>query len=314
MTPGSNYGWTKREGTFVHKQGTNNGSGGNAGYFQGVSALPVNEATVGVDTYGTRYTYPVAQYDHNGIIPPGSNGVTIGVGYDSTAIASGFVINNGSDAALQNQLLFNNFGGNVFQVGGPVYHIDFNEAINAVTQLDPNDPSRDQPSELTQATKYRLHLTLDGDNNPGTPPTTSDDLNTLINNNFNSRNDARYGEGRFGEMYISTKGNYNTSNGKIFLVTNSVPLSGDYNHNHIVDAADYTVWRDTMGQSGYQMAADGNGDGIVDALDYGIWQSNFGKVWSATAAGSAAAVPEPSALILLATAAALVAIFRRRTT
>jgi hypothetical protein len=26
-----------------------------------------------------------------------------------------------------------------------------------------------------------------------------------------------------------------------------VGLAGDYNHNGIVDAADYTVWRDTLG-------------------------------------------------------------------
>ena len=45
-----------------------------------------------------------------------------------------------------------------------------------------------QPTELTQAPKYRLHLALDGDNNPNTPPTTSDDLNTLLGT---FRNDAR---------------------------------------------------------------------------------------------------------------------------
>ena len=29
-----------------------------------------------------------------------------------------------------------------------------------------------------------------------------------------------------------------------------VTIVGDYNHNGIVDAADYTVWRDTLGQTG----------------------------------------------------------------
>ena len=44
--------------------------GVDAGYYIGVTALPANEATVGVDAEGTHYTFPVAQYDHNG---PGVN-------------------------------------------------------------------------------------------------------------------------------------------------------------------------------------------------------------------------------------------------
>ena len=46
---------------------------------------------------------------------------------------------------------------------------------------------------------------------------------------------------------------------------------GDYNHNGIVDAADYTVWRDSSATSGSGLAADGNGDGMVTQLDYDIW-------------------------------------------
>jgi hypothetical protein len=34
----------------------------------------------------------------------------------------------------------------------------------------------------------------------------------------------------------------------------STVLAGDYNHNGIVDAADYTVWRDTLGQTGAGLA------------------------------------------------------------
>jgi hypothetical protein len=73
---------------------------------------------------------------------------------------------------------------------------------------------------------------------------------------------------------------------------------GDYNQNGIVDAADYTVWRDLLGRSGACQAADGNGNGIVDAGDYAVWQSNFGHT-----AGSGSfdntAVPEPSTFLLL---------------
>ncbi len=56
-------------------------------------------------------------------------------------------------------------------------------------------------------------------------------------------------------------------------------IRGDFNRNGIVDAADYTVWRDSLGlavTSG--TGADGNVDGMVDSLDYEVWKSNFGNV------------------------------------
>ena len=54
------------------------------------------------------------------------------------------------------------------------------------------------------------------------------------------------------------------------------PIPGDYNNDGIVDAADYTVWRDSLGQNGTGLAADGDGDGSITQLDYNIWKSNFG--------------------------------------
>jgi hypothetical protein len=53
---------------------------------------------------------------------------------------------------------------------------------------------------------------------------------------------------------------------------------GDYNQNGVADTADYTVWRDTLGQSGVTpySGADGNGNGIIDKADYRVWKSHFG--------------------------------------
>jgi len=77
----------------------------------------------------------------------------------------------------------------------------------------------------------------------------------------------------------------------------AIPIVGDYNRNGAVDAADYTVWRDSLGQTGGNLPADGNGDTHVDAVDYGIWKQHFGE---ALGGGSAAiAVPEPSTGLLL---------------
>jgi hypothetical protein len=77
------------------------------------------------------------------------------------------------------------------------------------------------------------------------------------------------------------------------------PLPGDYNFDGIVDAADYTVWRDTLGSS-TDLRSDCNASGMVDANDYDFWKSRFGNVLSANGAGSGstAALVGPSAIDL----------------
>jgi len=57
-------------------------------------------------------------------------------------------------------------------------------------------------------------------------------------------------------------------------------LEGDYNGDGEVNAADYVLWRDTMGSaplSGSGSGADGNNNNSVDADDYMVWQQNFGN-------------------------------------
>ncbi len=76
-------------------------------------------------------------------------------------------------------------------------------------------------------------------------------------------------------------------------------LIGDYNGNGVVDAADYTVWRDTLGQMGMDLAADGDHDHQIDDDDYDIWKSHFGNLAGSGAnAHSLTSVPEPESLIL----------------
>ncbi|TWT92916.1 Dockerin type I repeat protein [Botrimarina colliarenosi] len=88
-------------------------------------------------------------------------------------------------------------------------------------------------------------------------------------------------------------------------------LSGvlpDFNNDGVVNAADYTVWRDNDGvASGATFAqGDANGDGAVNGADYSIWSSNYGAISTATAAG----VPEPASLASLLVG--LLALFPRR--
>jgi len=90
---------------------------------------------------------------------------------------------------------------------------------------------------------------------------------------------------------------------------NLPPPTGDYNHNGVVDAADYVVWRNTLNQSAVPAGsgADGNGSGTIEPGDYTFWRARFGNIVPGTAAGQAAAVPEPSSIVLaLAGAIALV--------
>jgi hypothetical protein len=87
-------------------------------------------------------------------------------------------------------------------------------------------------------------------------------------------------------------------------------LASDYNGNGVVDAADYVVWRDTLGSTA-DLTADGNNNGVVDAADFNLWRNQFGNLL-AGGASSAASAPEPRAVLQLVTATAFLALSRRR--
>jgi autotransporter-associated beta strand protein len=80
-------------------------------------------------------------------------------------------------------------------------------------------------------------------------------------------------------------------------VIDAILPPGDYSLNGIVDAADYTIWRDNFG-SGTSLPNDPSSG--VGNDDYLRWKSHFGE---ATGSGASAAVgpavPEPTALALV---------------
>jgi T5SS/PEP-CTERM-associated repeat protein/autotransporter-associated beta strand protein len=82
-------------------------------------------------------------------------------------------------------------------------------------------------------------------------------------------------------------------------------IPGDYNQNGIVDAADYSVWRDHLGQS-YQLANEvaGVSPGQVTTADYDQWTLRFGNMVGSGggSAGVAIGVPEPASGVLCALA------------
>ena len=64
---------------------------------------------------------------------------------------------------------------------------------------------------------------------------------------------------------------------------------GDFNRNGVVDAADYTIWRDTLGGivTPYS-GADGSGNGVIDQADRDVWVAHFGQLLFGSGAGNAA--------------------------
>ena len=86
-------------------------------------------------------------------------------------------------------------------------------------------------------------------------------------------------------------------------------LPGDFNHDGIVDAADYTVWRDAFGETGALLAADGDGNGAVNNDDFAIWKTHFGQSASGGLGATAAidiSVPEPAGWLMMCLAAIVV--------
>jgi hypothetical protein len=94
-------------------------------------------------------------------------------------------------------------------------------------------------------------------------------------------------------------------------------LLGDYNRDGAVTAADYPVWRNSLGDVGFALAADGDASDDVGINDYLVWKENYGKTSPTTAGGGAAVarVPEPSGLglsLLMLAACAIVSGRARR--
>ncbi len=79
--------------------------------------------------------------------------------------------------------------------------------------------------------------------------------------------------------------------GGTLSVTTLGGLPGDYNDDGVVDAADYTVWRD-----GGPLQNETATKGVVDAADYTAWAGNYGATSSPS---NSLAVPEPAAAVSL---------------
>lgn len=183
---GANYGWSLREGTFVHRGG---------GLVTGVAPLPANEADNG-------FTFPAAQFGHDGVV---------GDTFTGQGIAGGHVIDNGS--ALDGEYFYSDF-----VTRGPLYSSSFDEMLGAVTEL----AAGQSPNDLTQAETGEVAIRFDDDSNPDTPAVIRSNLRDVFDDSArydgSGRADVRLGQGPDGELYVASK-----RTGIVYLVTNSVP-------------------------------------------------------------------------------------------
>ncbi|MEO1496455.1 MAG: hypothetical protein AAFV43_04820 [Planctomycetota bacterium] len=69
---------------------------------------------------------------------------------------------------------------------------------------------------------------------------------------------------------VGGAGEIGGGSGVVFL-----PAAGDYDTDFDVDTDDYTAWQNGFG--GGDGPADGNGDGVVDLADYTVWRDSVGQ-------------------------------------
>jgi hypothetical protein len=98
---------------------------------------------------------------------------------------------------------------------------------------------------------------------------------------------------------IASPRNFANQSGSINLSTPTT--NGDYNGNHVVDAADYAVWRDRLNQQSSPpgTGADGDGNGTTTAADYTYWRARFGNAVPGSGQGAVDLIPEPSTILAL---------------
>jgi hypothetical protein len=95
---------------------------------------------------------------------------------------------------------------------------------------------------------------------------------------------------------IAFGASFNDGTSGIFVSNVVAHLPGDYNHDHVVDTADYIVWRKAV--TTQNLVADGDRDGVVGAGDYEIVREFFGLTLAAGEGVAVTLVPEPALGVL----------------
>ncbi len=111
--------------------------------------------------------------------------------------------------------------------------------------------------------------------------------------------------------FVSSESTFDPAPALVITLVYDASLAGDYNNDGTVDAADYTVWRDSL-ERGTPLENETASLGMVDGEDYAAWKANFGAV-KLQGGGSVASVPEPVAVAMwLGLLTPLILLSRRR--
>lgn len=102
-----------------------------------------------------------------------------------------------------------------------------------------------------------------------------------------------------------------TGTGLLEVTTFITPTPGDFDGNSVVDTDDLALWESGFGLATGAEATDGDADadGDVDGADFLAWQRNLGAS-SLPLAAAVSQIPEPNAMLLIATG--MVALLPRR--
>ncbi len=179
ITAGENYGWSEREGTFVHLTGATDPEG----IQLGITALPS-------DDYTNDYTYPNAQWSHIG---------NVGDGFVGQAIAGGYVATSNTGEKL--------YFSSDFPVSGRIFVNKIDNLLAATTHLNTNE----LPGILTQDAFSDVRIFFDNDSDPGTPAVEKASIKDIVNDETSytggNRVDSRFGQDMDENLYIMNKRN-----------------------------------------------------------------------------------------------------------
>ena len=211
-----------------------------------------------------------------------------------------FIVNSDTQeiAAFSDPLIFYSFNTNFgisYTVGQPI------NMRMIYTAPDPIDPSTN-PGTI----EYRVNY---GGQQYTSGPLefTNLEKGILTNSEFGVYAQGGAAAGNPTDGYTATYANFVFGDGSV-----AGGVGGDYNNNGVVDAADYTVWRDHLNQT-FTLEHEVETPDMVTIEDYNYWKDHFGET-APTGAGaiSRLIVPEPATVILAGLSAiGLVAIRRR---
>jgi hypothetical protein len=267
---------------------------------------PFNTDGSAVTVDGTQYfpsnTDQVSRFDQNGFTP-----LTIKTSTDSATggIAlwqpASYVVFDGTNATVDIQAKLT-----VAQGAGQADHI--------VLVLKDNDGNDD--TATTGGDEYHFNLPLSSFNTT-TMTTVSVPLSSFTKltkaNEFTNPGDGLLTNFNLYYLGLNTDQGAGLVNVAIDHISVDLPapagVAGDYNGNGIVDAADYTVWRDHLGQTFALPNRSVLQSGAIGQGDYDFWKSRFGAI---SGSGSSAAVPEPATWVLGLIGIMALGLMRRR--